>query len=82
MVCLIMVIAPIAQLVSSKRLIIVRFLVRVQVGAPILGVLAELVEGAFLLRKYTSKGYHWFESNTLRQERSVANGYSDPEDEK
>ena len=30
------------------------------------GVLAELVEGTFLLRKHTPKGYHWFESNTLR----------------
>ena len=33
-----------------------------------IGVLAELVEGAFLLRRYSSKNcYHWFESNTLRQ---------------
>ena len=37
-------------------------------GGTKIGVLAELVEGAFLLRRYSSKNcYHWFESNTLRQ---------------
>ncbi len=33
-----------------------------------IGVLAELVEGTFLLRRQAGKNLlHWFESNTLRQ---------------